>query len=270
MDKNSYIGVFDSGIGGLTVVKGIVDSLPDENIVYFGDTARVPYGTRSKRQIIEYALSDVKFLATFDIKAVVIACNTADSTAREEVMAAYPEFPVFGVVDPASRMAAKTTRNGRIGVMATKATAASGAYDRAIARYNPEAEVFDMPCSLLVPLVENGRFLPGDKVAEMVVQEYAQPLVDKEVDTLILGCTHFPLLTDILRKYYPELNIISSSGAAAQELRESLEKAGTLNDSGKPGTHRYFVSDDAAQAEEIARYFMGSVLDSRVEQVRIE
>lgn len=270
MNKNSYIGVFDSGIGGLTVVKGIVDSLPNENIVYFGDTARVPYGTRSKRQIVEYALSDVRFLAEFDIKAVVIACNTADSTAREAVIAAYPQFPVFGVVDPASRMAAESTVSGRIGVMATKATAASCAYDLAIAKYNPGAKVFDMPCSLLVPLVENGRFRVGDRVAELVVQEYAQPLVDEGVDTLILGCTHFPLLTDILREHYPELNIISSSGAAAQELQESLSRSGMLNDSGRPGTHRYFVSDDPEQVEDIAGYFMGNALDSPVEQAKID
>ena len=128
MSDNRYIGVFDSGIGGLTVVKSIVDSMPGENIIYFGDTAHVPYGTRSKRQITEYVLADVRFLRTFDIKAVVIACNTADSVAKEKVREVNPDLPVFGVVDPASRLAAETTKNGTIGVIATNATVKTGAY----------------------------------------------------------------------------------------------------------------------------------------------
>ena len=184
MDKNSYIGVFDSGIGGLTVAKEIMESLPNENIVYFGDTAHVPYGSRSKRQITQYVLSDVKFLSRFEIKAVVIACNTADSVAREAVEEAYPRLPVFGVVAPASRMAAEKSKNGRIGVIATKATVASKAYDRAIAAIAPEAVVLSKACPLLVPLVENGRFQPGDPVTQMVIREYLEPLVQDGIDTL--------------------------------------------------------------------------------------
>ncbi|MEE1299705.1 MAG: glutamate racemase, partial [Acutalibacteraceae bacterium] len=134
MSDNRYIGVFDSGIGGLTVVKSIVECMPGENIIYFGDTAHVPYGTRSKRQITEYVLADVRFLRTFDIKAVVIACNTADSVAKEKVREVNPDLPVFGVVDPASRLAAVQTKNGRIGVIATNATVKTGAYERAIAK----------------------------------------------------------------------------------------------------------------------------------------
>lgn len=268
MDKNSYIGVFDSGIGGLTVVKGIVDSLPNENIVYFGDTAHVPYGTRSKRQITQYVLADVKFLTRFDIKAIVIACNTADSTARERVEAEYPQLPVFGVVHPASRLAAQTTKNGKIGVIATKATANNHAYDRAIAKYNPDAQVFSQGCPLLVPLVENGRFKKGDIVPETVVQEYLDPIVAQGIDTLILGCTHYPLLMDIIREHYPDLNIISSSGAAAQTLKESLEKNDMLSTT-PGGQHKYFVSDDASLVEGIAHYFMGNALDSHVEKVDV-
>ena len=268
MDKNSYIGVFDSGIGGLTVVKGILDLLPNENIVYFGDTAHVPYGTRSRRQITQYVLDDVRFLRQYDIKAVVIACNTADSTAREMVIDKYPDLPVYGVVHPASRKAAALTKNNRIGVIATKATANSRAYDRAIASYNPRAQVFSEGCPLLVPLVENGRFQKGDIVPETVVQEYLDPLAAKGIDTLILGCTHFPLLTDIIREHYPDLTIISSSGAAAENLREGLEEADMLSDS-PGGEHKYFVSDDAALVEDIAHYFMGSALNDRVQQVTV-
>ncbi len=269
MDKNSFIGVFDSGVGGLTVVKEIMKSLPNENIVYFGDTAHVPYGTRSKRQITQYVLNDVRFLSQFDIKAVVIACNTADSTARERVEADYPDLPIFGVVHPASRMAAATTRNHRIGVMATKATVNSKAYDRAIRTFDPWAHVFSQACPLLVPLVENGRFMPGDIVPETVVKEYLEPLLDQDIDTLILGCTHYPLLTDIIRSCCPDINIISSSGAAAETLKNDLEKRQMLSDT-PGGDHKYFVSDDAALVEDIAHYFMGRTLDSRVQQVIVE
>ena len=135
MNNEKYIGVFDSGIGGLTVVKSIVESMPDENIIYFGDTAHVPYGTRSKEQIIEYVLNDVKFLNGFDIKAIVIACNTADASARETVIEKYPDIPVFGVVEPASKKAAFATVNNKIGVIATNATVDSGSYEKNIAKY---------------------------------------------------------------------------------------------------------------------------------------
>lgn len=194
MSDNRYIGVFDSGIGGLTVVKSIVDSMPGENIIYFGDTAHVPYGTRSERQITEYVLADVRFLRTFDIKAVVIACNTADSVAKEKVREAYPDLPVFGVVDPASRLAAETTKNSKVGVIATNATVKTGAYEKAIHKYNADATVYMEACPLLVPLVENGRFETGDPVIEIVLHEYLDPLVEKGIDTLVLGCTHYPLL----------------------------------------------------------------------------
>lgn len=269
MDRNSYIGVFDSGIGGLTVAKEIMESLPNELIVYFGDTAHVPYGSRSKRQITQYVLSDVKFLSRFEIKAVVIACNTADSVAREAVEEAYPHLPVFGVVAPASRMAATQSKNGKIGVIATKATVASKAYDRAIAKINPQAQVISQACPLLVPLVENGRFQAGDPVTQLVVREYLDPMVDQGIDTLILGCTHYPLLMDIIQENYPDLQLISSSGAAAQALRESLEKDDMLsNETG--GRHRFFVSDDAAGVADVARLFMRRELRINVEQVDVD
>ena len=209
MDKNSYIGVFDSGIGGLTVAKEIMENLPNENIVYFGDTAHVPYGSRSKRQITQYVLSDVKFLSRFEIKAVVIACNTADSVAREAVEEAYPRLPVFGVVAPASRMAAEKSKNGRIGVIATKATVASKAYDRAIAAIAPEAVVLSKACPLLVPLVENGRFQPGDPVTQMVIREYLDHLVDLPNAVAIpltdVPCPAYPYLISAEHPYNPDV-----------------------------------------------------------------
>lgn len=268
MSDKKYIGVFDSGIGGLTVVKSIVQSMPSENIIYFGDTAHVPYGTRSPEQITGYVLSDVRFLSSFDLKAVVIACNTADSIAREKVEQSYP-LPVFGVVGPASEKAAFTTLNGRIGVIATNATVKSGAYEKTITHFNSEAEVFSVACPLLVPLVENGRFTKGDPVIETVLREYLKPLEDAGIDTLVLGCTHYPLLYDVIEEIMPGVNIISSSVAAAEKLKMGLRQAGTLNESGE-GIREYYVSDDAPSFERTARIFMGDELGGCVKQVEIE
>lgn len=268
MTNESPIGVFDSGIGGLTVVKSIIERLPNENIVYFGDTAHVPYGTRSKRQITNYVLNDVKFLNSYNVKAIVIACNTADSVARESVEQQY-DMPVFGVVDPASRMAAETTKNGKIGVIATNATIRSKSYSRTIAKYNPDARVIGKACPLLVPLVENGRFQPGDIVIETVLREYLVPLVVKGIDTLVLGCTHYPLLYGIIKSMFPKLQIISSSVAAAKTLQDSLEKDGLVND-GRGGDRKYFVSDDAEGFEQHAGIFMDNSLNGNVEQVSVE
>lgn len=264
--NDKYIGVFDSGMGGLTVVKSIVETMPDENIIYFGDTAHVPYGTRSKEQITEYVLNDVKFLNTFDIKAIVIACNTADAIAREKVEALYP-LPVFGVVEPASKTAAEITKNNKIGVIATNATVNSGAYERNIHRFNPEAKVFSVACPLLVPLVEEGRFKKGDKVIEKVLTEYLTPLKDDGIDTLVLGCTHYPLLYDIIADIMPNINIISSSVSAAARLKSALEDGKLLSDS-HGCKRKYFVSDNAEYFEGLAKIFMGE-LGGHVEHIEI-
>ncbi len=269
MNNNSYIGVFDSGIGGLTVIKSILKNMPNENFIYFGDTAHVPYGTRSKRQILQYVLSDVKFLNSFDLKAVVIACNTADSIARSAVEEAYPNLPVFGVVDPAAKRAAETTKNGKIGIIATNATVNSGAYDRTIATYNKEAKVYSAACPLLVPLVENGRFQKGDQVIEIVLQEYLDPLVAEGIDTLVLGCTHYPLLEDTIKALYPELQVISSSDAAADNMRHTLLQEDLIND-GEGGQRKYFVSDDAEGVDKLARVFLGEDLGGTFQQVDVE
>lgn len=269
-ESEKYIGVFDSGIGGLTVVKSIVETMPNESIIYFGDTAHVPYGTRSKEQITEYVLSDVKFLSRFDIKAIVIACNTADSAAREAVEEKYGELPVYGVVAPASKKAAEITKNNRIGIIATNATVNSGAYEKTIHRFNPEANVISLACPLLVPLVEEGRFKKGDKVIEQVLREYLTPLKEKDIDTLVLGCTHYPLLYDIIAEIMGEkVNIISSSVAAAEELKSGLAKRSILRTNSE-SERKYFVSDDAQSFEKHALIFMGDSLGGKVEQVDTE
>ena len=256
MEQNEkYIGVFDSGIGGLTVVKSIVRSMPNENIIYFGDTAHVPYGTRSKEQITEYVLKDVKFLSIFDIKAVVIACNTADSIAREKVEQLYP-LPVFGVVHPASRKAALSTVNNKIGIIATNATVNSGAYEKAICAINPDAEVFSVACPLLVPLVENGRWRSDDIVVRTVLEEYLAKIRDFGVDTLILGCTHYPLLTEVIGDVMgPEVTLINTGAEAAWELKRTLTAADALAENAEGKTMLY-ASDRPSDFGELAARFL--------------
>lgn len=256
--KEKYIGIFDSGIGGLTVVKSIIEQMPNENIVYFGDTAHLPYGSKSPQQIIQYVISDVEFLKQFDIKAVLIACNTADSVARETVSDMF-DIPFYGVVEPASRLAATKTKNGKIGVIATNATVLSGAYERAIAKANPSLTVISKACPLLVPLVENHRLGSKDKVIDTVLHEYLEPLKEEGIDTLVLGCTHYPLLHDLIAKILPNVTIISSSDAAAKELKSSLKEKGELN-KGEGGKREYYVSDNADLVQENANVFLGEAI----------
>ncbi|NLL62865.1 MAG: glutamate racemase [Ruminococcaceae bacterium] len=261
--KDSYIGVFDSGIGGLTVVKEIVRLMPNENIIYLGDTAHVPYGTHSPEQITEYALQDTKFLSAFNLKAIVIACNTVDSIAREAVDELC-NVPVFGVVEPASKVAANTTKNGKIGVIATNATVNSRAYNKAIEKYNLKAEVISVACPLLVPLIENGQFKKGDTVTRNVLKEYLDPLMKQEIDTLILGCTHYTLLTEMIEDLYPNLMIVSSSIAVAKTIKASLPLSGN-----EQVDRRYFVSNNVEDFKKLAQIFMGEVLTENIEQVQL-
>lgn len=268
-NNEQYIGVFDSGIGGLTVVKSIVESMPDENIIYFGDTAHVPYGTRSREQITQYVLNDVKFLHNFSIKAVVIACNTADAIARETVEKKYSQIPVFGVVEPTSKKAALSTKSGKIGIIATNATVNSKAYEKTIHKYNEKAEVISLACPLLVPLVEEGRFHKGDKVIERVLNEYLTPLKEQGIDTLILGCTHYPLLYDIIKDIMGEgVDVISSSEAAAETLKNELSSRQLLKAT-KGSERKYFVSDNAEFFEKQALIFMGDALGGKVQHADV-
>ena len=230
------IGVFDSGLGGLTTVRELCRLLPEEDIVYFGDTGRVPYGSRSRETIVKYARQDVAFLRTFDLKTIVIACGTVSTTALD-VLAAENPIPVLGVVAPAARAAARATRS--IGLIGTQASIRSGAYERLIRAENPAARVLAQPCPLFVPLVENGRFRPGDVVIETVAAEYLAPLKEAGVDTLVLGCTHYPLLEKVIGAYMgPEVRLINSGAegarAAADCLRERDAPAGGLL---SPGLH---------------------------------
>lgn len=265
MSNSDFIGVFDSGVGGLTVVKSIIETMPNENIVYFGDTAHVPYGSRSKEQITEYVIDDVKFLSKFNIKAVVIACNTADSIARETVSKLFP-LPFFGVVEPAAKKSAEITKNGKIGVIATNATVSSGAYEKAIGKINPSLKVISKACPLLVPMVENNRYRKNDGVIETVLREYLEPLKEQDIDTLVLGCTHYPLLYDVISGILPDVTLISSSTAAAHALKAGLGEAGLLNN-GEGGKREYYVSDNPDFFEGTASVFLGGVTEGKVKHM---
>lgn len=268
MDRRP-IGVFDSGLGGLTAVRELMQLLPGEDIVYFGDTGRVPYGSRSRDIIVKYARQDVAFLRTFDLKAIVIACGTV-STAALEVLERENTIPILGVVEPAVRAAVERTRNGKIGLIGTQATIRTGAYERRVAALLPGAEVTALSCPLLVPLVENGRFRSGDLVVETVVGEYLAPIMAAGVDTLILGCTHYPLLSEVIGAHMGErVELVNSGAACARETHTLLRARNALAGGDRRGTRRYFVSDQVDGFSDLASVFLGEDVHGDVEQVEI-
>ena len=222
------IGVFDSGLGGLTAVREIRSILPFENIIYFGDTSRVPYGGRSREILLKYARQDVHFLRSFDIKALLVACGTVSSNVLPELQRE-SDLPILGVVEPACRRALAATRNKRVGLIATAASHPSGAYERALAAMDGEVTVIAKACPLFVPLVENGRYRVGDCVIETVAREYLEPLRDEGIDTLIMGCTHYPLLEEVVARVMgPGVTLVDSGAQAARQLKDSLAKRGAL------------------------------------------
>ncbi|MBL4888586.1 MAG: glutamate racemase, partial [Candidatus Lindowbacteria bacterium] len=215
-DKSSPIGIFDSGLGGLTVVKRILEKLPDESVVYVGDTARIPYGPKSPTVIQDFSRQLSRFLLGRDVKAIVVACNTASAFGLS-VLSEFVEVPVLGVVGPSARAAAAASSSGRIGVIGTKGTIGSEAYQNAILTINPEARVFARPAPLLVPMIEEGHH--DDEIVRLALGMYLDDLLDQKVDTLVLGCTHYPLLIDTIQKFVgDDVTVVDSAGAAADEL----------------------------------------------------
>ena len=268
MDKRP-IGVFDSGLGGLTAVRELRRLLPGEDIIYFGDTGRVPYGSRSKEILIKYSRQDVAFLNTFDPKAIVIACGTVSSTALE-VLREENSIPVVGVVEPTAKVAAEHSKNGRIGLIGTEATIRSGSYERALAALRPDALPVKRACPLFVPLVENGRFRVGDAVAELVAAEYLADIKAAGVDTVILGCTHYPLLRGVIENFFgPDVRCIDSGGATARHVAELLTQQDALNGRAGGGCCRYFVSDSTDGFARLAAVFLGEDVSGQVEQIDI-
>lgn len=267
---NRPIGVFDSGLGGLTAVRELSRLLPGEDIVYFGDTGRVPYGGRSRQTIVKYARQDVSFLSSFDLKILLVACGTVSSTALDVVEEA-SNLPVVGVVRPASQRAAELSRSGRIGLIGTQATIRTGAYERNITTLRPEVELISCPCPLFVPLVENGRFRPGDVVIETVVKEYLQPLKDGAVDTLVLGCTHYPLLREVIGAFMgPEVHLVDSGAEGARRTAERLQTMDALADPNRTGICHYYVSDSTEGFTQLASIFLQRNVNGQVQQIEIE
>lgn len=249
------IGVFDSGQGGLTAVREIQSILPSENIIYFGDTSRVPYGSRSPEILLHYARQDVRFLRTFGIKALLIACGTISTTALP-TLAAENDLPIRGVVQPTCKAAAKATRSGRVGLIATAASVRSGAYERTLGTLNGDIQVFAKACPLFVPLVENGRFHPGDIVIETVAREYLTPLKAQGIDTLMLGCTHYPLLHDVIGEIMgADVTLIDSGAEAARALRQELKSADALAQRERGETALY-ASDSPESFAALAGQFL--------------
>ena len=263
------IGVFDSGLGGLTCVKRLMELMPGEDIIYLGDTGRVPYGGRSRETIIKYARQDIDFLLRHDIKAVVAACGTVSTNGLEEIAGDYP-IPVFGVADAAAEAAVSATKNGKIGLIGTKASIRSTAYDEKLLRLMPEAQIHKTACPLFVPLVEEGRTGEDDPVLSMVAEQYLADLRDAGVDTLILGCTHYPLIAGTVGRIMgPRVTLIDPGAQAAAKLRRELYKLGGLADREK-GTYSYFVTDSVEDFARTASLFLGFHIEGSVNRVSLE
>ncbi len=271
MNNSAPIGVFDSGIGGLTVVREIMRQIPNERIVYFGDTARVPYGTKSKETVTRYSRQIVRFLKKQDVKAIVAACNTVSAYALDEIEKE-ADIPVIGVVKPGARVAADTTKNRKIGVIGTEATIGSRIYTRYIKEINPDAEVLGKACPLFVSLVEEG--LLNDPVTDEIAMRYLSSLIDSGIDTLILGCTHYPLIRSTVGKVMGEgVTLVNPAYETARELRKLLEQEKMLNgQSHELGTnqYRFFVSDGAERfikfANSIIKYGILSAKTINIEE----
>lgn len=261
LEQEKPIGIFDSGVGGLTVLKAISELLPNENLLYLGDTARVPYGTRSAGTIRKYTEMAASRLTDYNIKMLVIACNTATSASLPGLEKQFPDLLVAGVIEPGATAACAATGKGHIGVIATEATIRGQAYQKAIGRISPEAKVVARACTLLVPLAEEG-WIDGP-IAESVAQKYlADIFADADSpDTLLLGCTHFPLFRPTLQKLVgPEVRIVDSAAATAARVREILWQANRLNRSQKPGSRHFFTTDNRERFVATGRHFLGELM----------
>src|SRR6266481_2845027 len=255
------IGVFDSGIGGLTVLKALTATLPGEDFIYLGDTARLPYGTKSNEVIVRYSKENTGFLLAKGIKMLVVACNTSSAVALDAI-ASDTMVPVIGVIEPGARAASRASRSGKIGVIGTEATIASGAYTRAIQRLSPRAEIYTRACPLLVPLAEEG--WTDNAVAELTVAHYLESLKQSGIDTLLLGCTHYPLLREMfVRILGPRVKIVDSATATAADVRDRLRTL-KLARRGSDGSQSFFVTETPDRFVRVGRRFLGPQVESAV------
>lgn len=261
------IGIFDSGVGGLTVVSQLWRRLPGEALIYFGDTARVPYGPKSAETVCRYAREATAYLLSYGVKLIVVACNTATAHAIHVLRDELP-VPVIGVVEPGARAAVRTTNSGRIGVIGTVGTIRSGAYDHEVRRHLPEARVYAQPCPLFVPFVEEG--WSDREATRLVAEEYLRPIREVDVDVLILGCTHYPLLQPILAEILgPAIQLVDSAEETAADVERVLREHELLRTEPDAPQHRFIVSDSPLHFRETSRHFLGDVI-TEVERFDVE
>lgn len=260
--KNRPIGIFDSGVGGLTVVKEIAKKLPNERIVYLGDTARVPYGTKSSESIRRFSIENAGFLEKFDVKIIVVACNTASSVSLPVLRKNF-KMPIIGVIKPGAKKAVQLTRNNIIGIIGTPATIKSRAYQNEIERISRDIKVISCACPLFVPLAEEG-WLNGTITMD-IAKKYLSPLRKKKIDTLVLGCTHYPLLKYVISRVLgKKVRIIDSASSVAEEAAGILRKFNILAGAAKKPAHKFFTTDAAGQFVKVGERFLGK----RIERVR--
>ncbi len=266
-EKKKPIGVFDSGIGGLTVVRELVRRLPGEDIVYFGDSARLPYGTKSPETVMRFSRQNLSFLKDKNVKLIVVACNTASSVALP-ALEEEEDIPVIGVLLPGARAAATATKNKRVGVIGTTATIRSNAYEQALKEIEPAIETWSLPCPLFVPLAEEGWL--DNEIAYLTAKSYLEPLASFGADTLVLGCTHYPLLKGVIEKVVGDgIVLVDSAQETAIEVEGVLEQRGLGNDSGAAGTIQVYVSDVPYLIKEVGERFLGRPIE-KIERVEFK
>ena len=267
MSNNNSIGIFDSGLGGLTVVKAVRKVMPNESIIYFGDTARVPYGNKSPELIKSYSLQIADFLINHETKIIIVACNTATALALETLKHKF-NIPVIGVVNPGVDAALKVTSNSKIGVIGTLSTIGSDVYKNELVKRNGSIQVTSTPCPLFVPLAEEG-WLDGP-ATKIIAEQYLETIKEANVDTLILGCTHYPLLTEVIQEVTtPKVHLVDSAHAMAVNASEELHKKQLLTDSKSKGKLKLFVSDLPARFETVANRFLGEEIKN-VEKINLD
>ncbi len=267
--NNKSIGVFDSGLGGLTAVKELLKVLPNENIIYFGDTGRVPYGSKSRQTILKYALQDIEFLKSLDVKMILAACGTVSSVIGESNINI--DVPFTGVVAPTAAAAANATRNGKIGIIGTTATIKSGSYKHELLKINPKLKIFEQDCPLFVPLVENGFIQKDNKVTLIIAEKYLSELRSKKIDTLILGCTHYPIISDIISSVIgKDVKLIDSGREVAVFAANALSFSENLSNRKEEGKCTFYVSDTVDSFSKTATLFLQKNINQNVKMVDVE
>lgn len=268
--NNDAIGVFDSGIGGLTAVRELNAILPNENIIYLGDTARIPYGTRSKETILKYAMQDIAFLRKHRVKMIIAACGTVSSVIAASHTDIDMDIPFTTVLLPAVQTACSVTRTGRIGIIGTPATIKSGSYGKIIRTIRPNTFVVGNSCPLFVPLAENGFTGRDNKVTRLVAEQYLAPIIAENVDTLILGCTHYPILEDVIADVMGgNVTLVSAGAEAAKYAANLLTEKEMLSDRTEKGINEFYASDSVELFAENAKALLGTDLDGEVHSVDI-